>query len=117
MKLVWLFSPLLLAACGNQDPPACPAIDASTCQTPIASYSGDVAPLLDRACNSSCHATGLGPWPLNSWADVSDWAPIIAGDLETCTMPPADASAGSGNLTDHERALILNWLACGAPNN
>ncbi len=97
--------------------PACAAIDASACSQPVPSYATDVAPVLDRACNSTCHAPGVGPWPLNNYTDVFDWASIIAGDLEACTMPPLDAGAGNGPLTDHERALILDWIACGAPNN
>jgi hypothetical protein len=97
--------------------PSCAVIDASTCQNPIPSYSRDVAPALDRTCNSTCHAPGVGPWPLTNYADVFDWGSIIGGDIAQCTMPPPDAGAGNGNLTDQERAAILNWLVCGAPNN
>ncbi len=114
----------LAAACGtNQnasdasDPPACLFIDASACITPMPSYANDVAPVLDQACNSTCHAPGVGPWPLNNYDDVSDWAAIIAGDLELCKMPPEDAGAGNGVLTDSQRAMVLDWVACGAPNN
>jgi len=32
-------------------------------------------------------------------------------------MPPADAGAGNGSLSDAERATLLDWIACGAPNN
>ena len=98
-------------------PAGCTFIDASTCQNPIPSYSRDVVPVLDRACNTTCHAPGEGPWPLNDWANVSDWGSIIGGDIEQCTMPPADAGAGNGTLSDQERATVLNWLVCGAPNN
>ena len=73
--------------------------------------------MLDRACNSSCHAPGVGPWPLNNYRDVSDWQSIIFNDTEACTMPPPDAGAGNGNLSDTDRTTLLNWLACGAPNN
>lgn len=102
---------------GPQPQQGCTFIDASSCQSPIPSYSRDVAPVLDRACNSTCHATGVGPWPLNDWANVVDWGNIVGGDIEQCTMPPPDAGAGNGTLSDQERATILNWLVCGAPNN
>ena len=107
-------------ATGNDaDPPVanCTFIDASACQQPVPSYANDVAPVLDRACNSTCHAPGVGPWPLNNYSDVFDWGSIIAGDVELCTMPPPDAGAGNGDLSDQERAMILDWLACGGPNN
>jgi hypothetical protein len=106
-------------ACGKSSdpPPSCTFIDASTCQNPIPSYARDVAPVLDRACNSTCHAPGVGPWPLTDWGNVSDWGSIVGGDIEQCSMPPPDAAAGNGSLTDQERATILNWLVCGAPNN
>ena len=118
---------LLLVACGkgssepdaaaNELPPNCTAIDASSCSTPIPSFATDITPMLDRACNSTCHAPGMGPWPLNTYSDVSDWASIIQADIATCSMPPADAGAGNGSLSDAERATLLDWIACGAPNN
>jgi hypothetical protein len=102
----------------DTDPPAtCTAIDASACINPMPSYQNQIVPLLDRACNSTCHAPGVGPWPLTDYQDVSDWQTIIFGDVENCTMPPLDAGAGNGSLSDSERAMLLNWLACGAPNN
>jgi hypothetical protein len=48
---------------------------------------------------------------------VSDWATIIEGDVVNCSMPPLDAGAANGTLSDSERATILDWIACGAPNN
>jgi hypothetical protein len=122
----WLFLACSLTfACGQNaaksdagtQPANCAFIDASSCQNPIPSYAKDVAPVLDRACNTTCHAPGVGPWPLNDYADVFDWKDIIAGDIEQCSMPPQDAGAGNGTLTDQERATILNWVVCGGPNN
>ena len=102
----------------DQDPPtACTFIDASSCINPTPSYTNDIAPLLDRACNTTCHAPGVGPWPLTNYQDVYDWQTIIFGDIQTCKMPPLDAGAGNGNLSDLERAKILDWIACGTPNN
>jgi hypothetical protein len=101
----------------------CPFIDASTCEVPVPSYSTDIAPMLDRACNSTCHAPGVGPWPLTDWGNVVDWSAIIQNDIESCAMPPpcpapcAPDAAESGSLTDSDRAMLLDWIACGAPNN
>ncbi len=120
MHMKWLSAALLLTACSTQSPsttdagpdPNCPWIDAGTCNLPSPSFQNDVLPLLDRTCNSTCHAPGVGPWPLNNEQDVFDWGSIIYGDIEACTMPPPDASAGNGLLTNGERAVVLNWLAC-----
>jgi hypothetical protein len=123
-RMKWLFSALAIAAalaCGQTKPDPSDsgmcATPPSSCQTPVPSYAHDIAPVLDRTCNNTCHAPGVGPWPLTDYANVADWGSIIAGDLEQCVMPPPDAGAGNGNLTAQERAAILNWLGCGAPNN
>jgi len=91
----------------------CTAIDASVCAMPTPSYASDIAPLLDRECNDTCHAPGVGPWPLTSYSDVVAWAISIRSDVEGCKMPPPDA----GSLEDVDRENVLNWLACGAPDN
>jgi hypothetical protein len=122
----WLFFAAIGAAAalactsgsGSDDAGAsCTFIDASACQQPVPSYANDVAPILDLRCNSTCHAPGVGPWPLNNYNDVHDWVDIIGSYVEQCGMPPPEAGAGNGDLTDQERATILDWLVCGAPNN
>ena len=32
-------------------------------------------------------------------------------------MHSPDAGAGNGNLSTSEREMLLDWIACGAPNN
>jgi hypothetical protein len=88
-------------------------LDASACQSPIPSYANDVAPLLDRDCNRTCHAPGAGPWPLTDHPSVAAWSDLLVRDIQNCTMPPPDAGA----LTTNERKMLLDWLACNAPNN
>ena len=102
---------------GDPLPSSCTALDASVCTSPPPSFSADVMPIVNRACNATCHAPGVGPWPFTSYDDVHDWETIIQGDIIRCSMPPADAAAANGVLTDSERATILDWMACGAPNN
>ncbi len=102
--------------CGQSaaDPPpasGCTELGTS-CNAPVPSFLHDVKPLLDRSCNSTCHAPGVGPWPLGAYQDVADWASLIQLDLEACTMPPPDAGAP---LTDSERQTVLDWIACGTP--
>lgn len=112
-------------ACGEHDSAshstqsalaACPQLDASACQSPAPSYANDIAPLLDRDCNDTCHSPDAnGPWPLTDHQDIVDWTDLIVRDTENCTMPPADA--GTGALTPDERTMLIDWFACGAPNN
>jgi hypothetical protein len=94
----------------------CVAVDANAtlvCVQPAPVYSADIAPLLDRDCNSaSCHATGGPAWPLTDYSDVVAWSSSILSDVEGCTMPPADAGA----LPSGDKALLVNWVACGMPN-
>ena len=101
--------------CGQSAAPAptsgCTEL-APSCSAPTPSFLYDVKPLLDRSCNSTCHAPGVGPWPLGAYQDVADWASLIQLDLEACTMPPPDAGPP---LTDAERQKVLDWIACGAP--
>jgi hypothetical protein len=115
--MVFLSLAALMCGCSNADPPHCTIVDASACNSPPPSYQASIAPLLDRACNSTCHAPGVGPWPLTNYSDVADWASIIQNDVQSCAMPPADAGAGNGSLTDAERAMLINWIICGAPDN
>jgi|SRR5215472_14059782 len=112
---------LVLAGCSGHHTEAttstalegCQVVDASACSSPIPSYASDVAPLIDRDCNLTCHAPGAGPWPLTSYEAVADWAEVISIDVAGCLMPPPDA----GILKHNEQRTIVDWAACGAPQN
>jgi hypothetical protein len=69
--------------------------------------------VLNKDCNQTCHAPGAGPWPLTTYQDVAAWTAPIQMDIQGCTMPPPDA----GTISSTDRAMVLDWLACGAPNN
>ena len=92
---------------------ACEPVDAAACPPTMPSFANDVVPILNRDCNGTCHAPGMGQWPLVSYTDVSDWAILINLDLEDCAMPPADA----GIMTRSDRATVLAWIACRHPDN
>ncbi|HZU84654.1 MAG TPA: hypothetical protein VE987_17110 [Polyangiaceae bacterium] len=92
----------------------CLAADASAqCAQPAPSYAHDIAPLLDRDCNGACHGADGGAWPLTEYEYVSDWASVIEEEVQQCAMPPADAGA----LSSADRALLVDWIACGASND
>jgi mono/diheme cytochrome c family protein len=93
----------------------------------IPSFSADVLPIFEAQCNL-CHGT-LGGWDGTSYDAVintGDHAPVvIPGDpegsllgqkilgthTEGTIMPP------SGKMLEDLIAIILNWIAAGAPEN
>jgi hypothetical protein len=91
----------------------CEQLDASVCPQPTPSFANDIAPLLNRDCNT-CHTPGSTLWPLTGYENVRDWAYSILTDVESCSMPPAD---GGVTLASGDRALLVGWIGCGAPNN
>lgn len=113
---------LALGACGNDraigpdDPPAPP--DPDTCETSYLTYGNFGEPFaLDwcRGCHSSAIPAGMrqkAPMGVNfdTQEDITHWRErilmVAAGSQPT--MPPA------GGPPDEERALLAEWLGCGA---
>jgi hypothetical protein len=93
---------------------ACEALDAAPpCVTPMPSFANDIFPMLNRDCNGACHIAGGVAWPLTDYQDVADWSLLIQIQIASCEMPPTDA----GSLPSADRDALLNWIACGTPNN
>jgi hypothetical protein len=93
---------------------ACPSDLPSpdACADGAPSYRLDVAPIIDERCNV-CH------YPGNRQSSVafSDHAALysrrqtVQSRIYSCVMPPEPAPP----LTPGERATLLEWLVCGAP--
>jgi hypothetical protein len=93
---------------------SCEVIDASApCSMPMPSFANDIFPMLQRDCNGPCHVQGGIAWPLTGYQDVSDWSFLIQAQVDQCEMPPVDAGA----LPPADRKALLDWIACGSPNN
>jgi hypothetical protein len=108
---------LFLAAigCGGEEP--APA---------DVTWHRDVAPIVVEHC-SGCHTDGgIGPFPLDDYADASNFAkvmlpaiqsgrmpPFLAQETETCT--PLLPWAHDLRLTDDEKALFERWVDADAP--
>ena len=84
-------------------------------------YAHDVAPILQRNCET-CHRAGqIGPMPLTNYTQASAWR----GDIKRWTsdrqMPPWKADPGAGDfqdsrrLSDHDVATLAKWADAGAP--
>src|SRR5580700_3893210 len=86
-------------------------------------FTKDVAPILQRACQN-CHRPGsLGPMSLLTYNDVRPWAKAIKQQVVQRNMPPwyIDRAVGiqkfknDPSLTDTEIATISKWVDDGAP--
>lgn len=93
-------------ACPNDLP------DRAECEDGAPSYGDDVAPIIDERCNG-CHYPGNA----QTAAVWSDYDAVYArritlqSRIYSCVMPPESAPA----LEPAERAVLLEWLVCGAP--
>lgn len=99
--------------------------DTALAQSPSGqpTFSKDIAPLLQRACQD-CHRPGnIGPMSLLTYADVRPWARSIRQQVVQRNMPPwyIDRTVGvrkfknDPSLTDREIGLISKWVDAGAP--
>ncbi len=101
-----------------------PALAAA--QTPAAgavTFSKDVAPILQRSCQS-CHRPGeIAPMSLLSYQEVRPWARSIKTKVASREMPPwhVDKTIGitkfksDPSLSDEEIETIVKWVDAGAP--
>lgn len=108
-----LGAPLALVACGGGAPAAVCGTEAPpACSEPAPSYTGDIAPLVQRLCGP-CHTAGgvEATAPFDTYEQVRARRVEAQTRLQTCLMPPADQPQPSAS----ERAALLAWLACGAP--
>ena len=109
MAFVAAFSP---AAFGGQAP-----------AEPAVTFSRDVAPILQKACQN-CHRPGaIAPMSLLTYQDARPWARSIKAKVSAREMPPwyIDRHVGitkfkdDPSLTDAEIATIVKWVDAGAP--
>jgi len=86
--------------------------DRSACADGAPSYRRDVAPIIDERCNA-CHYPD-NPQTSAVWSGydaVYAMRTTIQSRIYSCVMPPQSAP----QLAPAERAVLLEWLVCGAP--
>lgn len=84
-------------------------------------YARQIAPLIQNHC-VTCHRAGeIGPFELNTHADVVNWSSTIREVVKDERMPPWHAKSDAGTfendrrLTDQEKKLLFDWIDNGMP--
>lgn len=85
------------------------------------SYYRDVLPILQSRCQE-CHREGeIGPFALDDYEEVSNWAETIKEAVLEKRMPPWPAAPGAGpftndlSMSDDEVATLVRWVDHGCP--
>ncbi len=99
------------------------ALPASPSATPAPTFSKDIAPILQKACQTCHHPGTSAPMSLVSYEDVRPWARSIRQRVANRDMPPwhLDKTVGvrhyknDRSLRDDEIAAIVRWVDNGAP--
>jgi len=89
----------------------------------LPTFTKDVAPIFQRACQSCHHAGTSAPMSLVTYAETRPWAKSIRERVATRDMPPwhLDKTVGirkyknDRSLNDAEIATIVKWVDSGAP--
>src|SRR5277367_2659563 len=99
------------------------AVMGATVEQPVSTFSKDIAPIFQRACQN-CHRPGsIAPMALMTYKDARPWARSIKERVVLRVMPPWHIDKNIGvtkfkndpSLTDVEIATIVNWVDHGAP--
>ncbi len=91
----------------------CPSDLPMSCPAGAAGYQATIAPLIESRC-MPCHGPGgASGHLLQTYQEVYDLRGVVLDQVYSCRMP----QAGATPLTSTERAALLGWLVCGAPND
>lgn len=105
---------LLAAACGDNARP-CPNDLPAACPAVVPSYQNEIAPIIMERCYP-CHFRGGiadNARDFSTYQHVYDQRSRILTQIYACKMPPAEEA----QPTAQERAALLAWFVCMAPNN
>lgn len=103
--------------------PMMPMAQAQGSTPPVPTFTKDVAPIVQRSCQS-CHREGsIGPMSLLTYEEARPWARSIKQRVALREMPPWFIDRNIGirkfkddiSLSDAEITTIVNWVDGGAP--
>ncbi len=82
----------------------------------------DVYPIVKTECTTCHYVGGIGPFPLETFAQAKDMAPAINLVVADHVMPPLPAVPDGETplddpriMTDADRETVLAWIDAGAP--
>src|SRR5262245_16872226 len=86
-------------------------------------FTKDIAPILQKSCQTCHRSNAIAPMALLTYQDVRPWARSIKTKVTAREMPPwyIDRNVGihkfkeDPSLTDEEIATITAWVDAGAP--
>lgn len=88
----------------------------------VPTYADDIAPLIQKNCQS-CHRDGeIGPMPFETYEQVRKYAANIVSVTESKLMPPWKPVDGHGEFTNKRKltteqiALFKKWADSGTPS-
>src|SRR5690242_18461967 len=110
-----LLALLLAASCVTVLSAGSPAAKAAA-NTPVVTYTKDVAPILNKNC-VACHRQGdVAPMSLMSYQEVRPWAKSIREKVSEGVMPPWHADPKIGHFANDRRlspkevATLVAWV-------
>lgn len=100
----------LLGACGSGH--SCPSDLPDACPPEAPSFKTQVFPLIKLRCQGCHRPITLRDPDLSSYAAIYANREPVFSQVYSCRMPSRGIE-----LTSEERATLLDWLVCGAPDN
>jgi len=94
---------------------------ASICQNPAPTFSKDVAPILQKHCQTCHRPAEAAPFPLLTYEQARPWVASMKLMVKQKQMPPWFADPAFGHfsndrsLTSQEISTIVAWANAGAP--
>ena len=91
--------------------------------TKQATYSSDIARIVQDNCQQCHRAKQVGPFPLTSYEKVRGWSAMIYSVIEEGRMPPWNAHAdfdgvfaNQRKIPDEDKELLMGWIRDGMPH-
>jgi len=103
----------MVAGCAGSDDCPNDLPDAADCATAAPSYAHEVSGVLEEYCEV-CHLPGnrFSTKVFPDYDHIFASRRTMLGQIYGCRMP-----VGHRQLSPRNRALLLKWFVCGAPNN